>query len=804
MPPTECFHCGEAVALARPLTVAFDGADRPVCCAGCQAVADLIIESGQGDYYRYREGTAARVDEQLLFHLSDWDAFDADQPAGEQTREALIALGGMHCAACGWLVERHLARLPGVESVRADFQQRQLLLRWNVDRVALSDLLRSLVRLGYRPRPVAQTQAGLADERRQAIRRLGVAGLGMMQVMMYAVGTYFGLGAGLDPAMERLLHLVSLTLTSGVLAYSGQPFLLGAWRSLRSGLPTMDLPVALALVLAWGASCFNLARDSGAVYFESVTMFIFFLLLGRFVEMTVRHRGLNLGEALGQVLPETARRLESGTFRSVPRGLLQPGDEVAVRVGDAFPADGTLLSDTEVDESLLCGEARPRPRSAGEQVRAGSINLGQPVTIAITATGDALYVSQLQQLLRRARAQRPVDSERAERGAAALIVGVLLLSAAVYVFWSWHGGVDAFEAALAVLVVTCPCALSLAAPSALAALGGALARRGLLVLRTDALLKLASADRVLFDKTGTLTEGRPRVVHCRIDQSHPRPIERDRLLAMVAAAERGIAHPLARAFECHDVGLEATSVQVQSGRGVAAQVAGRKLLITRPPDDEQASTRTEEAGASKVVVRDDDGVLARIELVDGLRAGTTQAVAALARRGLKPAIVSGDMESAVAEIARRSGIASWRSKLLPEEKLELMRTLQASGRQVLAVGDGVNDAPLLAGADVSVAMAGGAGLAQCGADLLLTRSLGELAEAVDAARHMRTIVRQNLAWAAVYNLVAVPLAAAGLVAPWLAAVGMSFSSLVVVLNATRAARLPETRRTEPLPAGCAA
>jgi Cu2+-exporting ATPase len=529
----------------------------------------LILASGQADYYRYREQPAAPVDEQMLDRLADWDAFET--PPGAAAQDGLqyadVLVEGIRCSACGWLIERQLQQIQGVAEVQVDIIGREVRIGWQATQCSLADPLRQLVRLGYRPHPgSAEGRRGIdREERRQALRRLGVAGLGMMQVMMVAGGTWFASSGSIDPAVHRFLDLVAMLVATPVVVYAGAPFFSGALRALSAGRVNVDVPVALAIGLAFAASCRNLLAETGPVYFESVSMFVFFLLLGRFVEMVVRQRSVSVSDAVARLLPDTALRLDGEKQTPVPRESLGEGDRVHVRHGEAFPADGEIIQGlTRVDESLLTGESRPLERGPGEQILAGSINLGGPVMIKVGAIGDDLVVSQLQRLLARARGQRPPVARQADRLARYLVAGILVVAVVTWGLWLPHDPEQAFQALLAVLVVTCPCALSLATPSVLAAASVRLSRQGVLVFSSDAITTMANLDRVVFDKTGTLTRGRPTV---RVDWLLEGEDEAG-LLAVCGSLERGISHPIANAFRDLDGGHEVSGLRIEPGMGL--------------------------------------------------------------------------------------------------------------------------------------------------------------------------------------------------------------------------------------------
>jgi Cu2+-exporting ATPase len=803
----DCFHCGEPVLTGDRYLVELEDRVRPVCCPGCKAVAEFIRDSGLGDYYTFRTELGQKPDAAEPEAVRpEWLAFDRPSlqerltsPLSGGRQEATILIEGVRCAACSWLIERAAGGLEGVDEIQVNPATARARLVWKTDTIPLSRLLDTIARLGYQPHPITPdaAQSVALRERRAAMRRLIVAGLGMMQVMTYAVSLYAGAWQGMSVEIREFLRLVSLLVATPVLIYSGAPFFAGAWRDLRSRRPGMDVPVALALGLAYTASLYNGFRGSGEVYFDSVTMFVFFLSLGRFVEMLARHRAGEVADAMARLTPATALRIEPGAAEPVPVAIaeLDPGDRVLIRPGDPFPADGVLCRGrAEIDESLLTGESRSISRGPGESVIGGSLNVGDPVEMTVERTGRDTLLSHMTRLLERAQASRPALARSADRIARWFVTGVLFTAAAVTIGWYLTDPALAFPVALSVLVVTCPCALSLATPTALTAATSKLATLGILVTRGDALEKLARADHLVLDKTGTLTEGRIRIA--KVVSVGELPAERCRAIA--AALEVGSEHPLARAFDNPD-GLVAEEVRTLPGRGVEGLVEGRRFRLGSPAfiagDGAPASAFPADVS---VLLAGDDGLLAGFVLADRLRADAPATVATIRQRGLAVEIASGDIAAIVERIADETGIDRWQATLRPEDKLARIQELQADGAVVMMVGDGINDAPVLAGADVSIAMGEGAPLAQSSADMiLLGRTLSPLSEGLSIADKTLRVIRQNLGWALTYNLVALPLAAAGLVAPWMAAIGMSASSLVVVLNSTRLGRARGGRRSGP-------
>ena len=525
-------------------------------------------------------------------------------------------------------------------------------------------------------------------------------------------------------------------------------------------------------------------------------MVVFLLSLARFLEMNARHRAGDTQEALARLLPQAARRhAADGRWESVALRELLPGDVVSVRHGESLPADGRLpAGEARLDESMLTGESRPRLRRAGEPVLAGSINLGDPLEFRVERTAGDTLVASIGRLLDRAQSERTPIAAAADRVARWFVIGVLSAAASTWFAWNALDPSRAFEITLAVLVVTCPCALSIATPAAITAATGFLARRGLLVTRAGAIERLARVRRVIFDKTGTLTLGQPRITAVEPLGD----LDVHQALGIAAALEAESEHPIARAFSiAHPAGI-ATAVSVSPGLGIEGLVVGQRWRLGGPDWAAAlcaADVPATAGGETAVCLAGETGVAAIFRLADSLRPGSSHALMCLRNLGLETEIASGDTADVVAPIAAAAGIDGWQAGMTPEDKLALLHERQAAGGPVAMVGDGVNDAPVLAGADVSVAMGRGSALAQTSADLvLLGESLQPLAEGISHARRTLGIVRQNLAWAAVYNLTALPLAAGGWIAPWMAAIGMSASSLLVVLNALRLARAPRGMR----------
>lgn len=785
-----CFHCALPVPTDCHLTVEIGDAHHPVCCPGCKAVAELIRDTGMSRYYDLRDAPDPGVGRPPE-DAAEWRVFDSSDMLGafteqhDDVREATIYVGGMYCSACSWLIETTLGKQPGVASAEVNPITHRLRLRFPAEGSQFSSYLATLANLGYQPQPMSPEGAARPEvtEQRTALKRLLVASLGMMQVMMFAVGLYAMDFQGIDAEMQHFLRLVSFFVTTPVVFYAARPFFTSAWRGLVARRPGMDLPVSIAVGSAYAASIYSTFTRGEAVWFDSVTMFVFFLTLGRFLEMRARHRSIDRGVALSSLLPNTTIRIDEGVQSTVPVSQLAAGDTVLIRAGESIPADGTLASgSTTVDEALLTGEARPQVKGIGDELSAGSINLDNMIEMTVTTTGGDTTLGTISRLSERARYARPAFVTLADRIASYIVVALLLVAACVAVFWYFADPERAFVITLSVLVVTCPCALALATPAAFAAAGSRMSQLRLLVTNGNAIESLSRVTLAVFDKTGTLTEGKPRITAVFVTDNAW--TEKD-CRRIAAALESVSTHPLASAFALADELPVVSSQQIEVGQGISGVIDARQWRLGNAAFV-GGGIATEDSSATHVFLSVDGNAVAWFELEDELRPDAGKTLESLRGLGITPALVSGDNRMAVATIAAKLGIDDVHYECTPQDKLAIIEAAQQRGERVVMIGDGINDAPVLAGADTSVAPAHGALLAQTSADvIMLGESLAPLTTAVEMSRKTMRIVRQNLAWAIVYNALALPLAAAGFVPPWLAAIGMSASSLVVVLNALR-------------------
>ena len=741
----------------------------------------------------------------LLDEPDEWREFSQPAATAAQCWESSVVFEGMYCAACAGTIESALRAVPGVQSAEVSAASQRGRVVWDAALTRPSQWMNAVRAAGYRPLPAHDP---LASERRQAetrkmLWRLAVAGLCMMQVMMYATPTYFTQPGEIAPDLMELLRWAGWVLTIPVIVFSCQPFFANALRDLRQRRISMDLPVALGMGVTFVVSTLGTFEPAGlfghAVYFDSLTMFVFFLLAGRWLELRLRDRTAGALETLMHRLPESVERQRpDGSFERVAARRLRVGDVVRVLPGEAFVADGVLLrGSTTVDEALLTGEATPLPREAGDAVIAGSHNLGGVVEQRVDRLGAATRYAQIVGLMTEAATTKPRLARLADRVAKPFLA-LMLLAAGLAVLWWWPSDpAHAVMTGVAILVVTCPCALSLATPAAMLAAAGSLARAGVLVRHLQALETLAGVDMVVFDKTGTLTRDGFALAQVRTRAG----VSQEQALALAAALGQGSLHPIARALaaaaRAQAPGLaEGCRVEAQqevAGQGVRASVQAPALGVQGAVCLGSAAFcgLTEESAGEglQAHLADARGWLASFALREDLRDDAAVAVQALTRLGVQVRLLSGDAPEAAERLATQAGIAQARGGCTPADKLAALRAWQQEGHSVAMIGDGLNDGPVLAGANVSVAFGRSAPLARGQSDfVVMSEYLMPVVAFFVKARHTMAVVRQNLIWAVCYNLIAVPWAIAGRVPAWAAGLGMAASSLLVVLNALRLAR----------------
>lgn len=813
MTDIRCFHC--TLPLNEPIVffAEVEGTQQPMCCPGCKAVTEAIIAGGLENYYQHRTESANQVtglDQRLQEEFRIYDRKDVQKdfvkPAGsapdsqDNLLTASLLIDGITCAACVWLLENHLEALDGVKQVSVNLSTHEAQITWHSKEIPLSTILLEIHKIGYKAFPwrADQQEALLKRENRAFIRRLAVAGIGTMQVMMYAIALYSGAISKDMPELYRdLIRIFSAMIATPVVLYSASPFFKAAWRDIKRRHLGMDIPVSIAIGGAYLASLWATFFSRGEVYYDSVSMFTFFLLTGRYLELRARHATAIAARALTNLPPPSCLKEVDGQYERIPVTDLKPNDKVRILPGNIIPADGVLISgSTNVNEAMLTGEYLPIEKQPGDTLLCSSINMDHSIELKVIKVGEDTQVAGIIQLLQRAQQDKPAIARIADKMAGWFVACVLLVAICVYWSWSSIAPENAFWITLSVLVVTCPCALSLATPAALTAATGYLHRLGLLVTRGHVLEGLKTIDHVIFDKTGTLTKG-------ELSLSQVIPLyncnhSKKTLLQWASALEAHSEHPIAKAFffKMDSFDEQAHNVKNYLGQGIEGTI-GNCLYRIGQPDFAFASGELEapeQDGQWLLMSQSTDQrswqPLCWFRVTDSLRPEAANTIRRLHQMGKIVILLSGDTELVVASMAESIGIQQWLSESSPDDKLHYIQILQNQGHKVLMIGDGINDVPVLAGADISIAMGNASDLARTSADaVLISGNLERLVDAFDLTARIQKIIRQNLAWSLGYNLAALPLAAAGMIAPWMAAAGMALSSLIVVTNALRLNRL---------------
>ncbi|ABK44860.1 heavy metal translocating P-type ATPase [Magnetococcus marinus MC-1] len=801
-----CYHCGLPIADGLEIKLEHEGVVRHFCCTGCKTAFRLIQDAGLQEFYKRRDPqqSGGRPQERELSYLHAFDNVEYQKryvhELEDGSQEIHLLLEGIHCAACVWLNEKVLSNLPGVIEARVNFSTHRALLRWRRDVLPLSEVIEAVRRIGYKAEPY-DPESGESSHRkrdRDLLLRMTVAGFGAGNVMLIAVALYAGYFSGIEAQYKNFLHLISLLIATPVVFFAGWPFLRGAVNGLRAWRLTMDLPIALGAIITYSYSVYVTLRMEGEVYFDSVTMFLFILLTGRYLESVARRKAAGATERLISLEPRTAVVLRGGEEVTVALREVAIGEHVVVRPGMQIPLDGCIIDGVSaVDESMLTGESMPIPKKAGDRVPGGAINLDGGFTMRVTRVGQDSAIARIIRMVERAQASRPPIQTLADRVASWFVAVILLLASASFAFWMWFDPSQALENTVALLIITCPCALGLATPAAIVVATGVASRNGLLIKGGEVLERLAKVSQVVLDKTGTLTTGKPKVTALL-----PQPgVTAQQLLSCAASLERLSEHPLAAAIVAAAKAQELTILQEgvtlknYPGLGVVGRWASTTAVIGRvgfvqeyagielPMEDaEQAVTR--------VAVVENGLFLGWIELADDLKSDAYHAVSRIHEMGMSTLLLSGDHAAVVKRVRQQVGAQGGIGGVLPGDKEQQIAALQADGSVVAMIGDGINDAPAMARADVAVAVANASDISMETADVVLLNPRLETAvDAMALSRATMRVIKQNLLFSLAYNGIVIPLAMAGLVLPIVAAVTMPVSSLIVVGNALRLNRM---------------
>ncbi|MBF0380907.1 MAG: heavy metal translocating P-type ATPase [Magnetococcales bacterium] len=805
--PQPCYHCGLDVPQHSPIRDHKNGDsnkdEKLFCCSGCLGAYQIIDGMGLEDYYRLREGDNSTLqpegsEDSGLLAFDDPDYQSGLVKEVGENREINLILSGIHCAACVWLNEQVLRKLPGVESVQVNFSTQRAKISWNPTTTLLSTIIQTIRRIGYQAEPYdpSKTELVFQKQNRELLYRLGVAGFGAANVMFLSVALYAGYFQGIEADFKNYFHWLSFALATPVVFYSGGEFYKGAWRSLKMAHLNMDLPITIGGFATYSYSVAITVSQQGEVYFDSVTLFIFILLTGRYLESAARRKAAGATERLLNLEPKTATVLRNEQAVTVPVREVRVGDLVVIKPGEKIPVDGTIIKGhTSVDESMLTGESLGVRKIVGAVVAGGSMNVDGAITIEANRVGENTTLAKIIQRIEKAQAQRPPIQNLADKIAGWFIGTILLLATATFIYWLNHDPSQALQNTVALLIITCPCALGLATPAAMVVATGAAAKQGILVKNGETFERLEKVTQVVLDKTGTVTQGTPHV-----DRILPtKGISKEYLLTRAAGVEQYSEHPVGKAIvkavEEHNYILpkDISSVKNSAGLGIEAIVSGKKTRVGRLEfassgikNRPLAYPEDKEFPATWALCVEEDKILGWIGLNDRPKDDAKTAIATLKNMGLPVTLLSGDQRAVVELIAKEMDILQSQSEVLPAGKETFIKELQNQGEIAAMVGDGINDAPALARSDVALAVENATDITVAAADvILLNRNLDNVAQTFALARRTMKIIRENFLISIIYNSIAIPLAIAGHVSPIVAAIAMPISSLVVVGNALR-------------------
>lgn len=782
-----CHHCGEAFPATDLVTETLDDQALQFCCHGCRGAYLIIRGAGLEHFYQRQDRQIGTLKEAFTLRVDD-QYLDRFVNRHDNQAEIHLILDGIRCASCVWLIERLLLKRPGIVAARVNFATHRILVRFAPETTSAGQICRTLADIGYLARPYTpgELQQSADREQRDLLLRFGTAVFLTMQLMGFSLALYAGYFQGIDPHTRTLLEYLAAFVTTPVVFYSGYPFLRGAWISLRHRQPNMDLLIAIGTLCAYLYSLVAMGMGD-EVYFETAAMIVTLILAGRLLEAGARRKAAADIDRLLKLAPLRATRWAGDSWQEVDSQELSPGDLIRLTAGDRLPVDGIIHQGiTDIDEAAVTGEPLPVTKKEGSTVVSGTLNLSGAIEVRVTAAARDSFLARMTAIVEQAQTDKAPIQRLADRMATIFIPAVLVIAALTYCYWALHGG-PALINAVTVLVVACPCALGLATPTAVMIASGRAARSGILFRGGDVLETASRITHLAFDKTGTLTTGRPRVTAV-----YPYKGEMNRFLQLLANVEAASNHPLA-----HGVMAEATrrgirpepvaTATTHPGRGITAAHNGHLYRAGSQRFLQEAGifpAPLQSHGRSEIHLAQDSSYLGCVALDDPLRPDAAAMFADLHRLGYTCLLLTGDRQDVARRISAELGLDDYRTELTPEQKAEVIAALPQGS--VMMIGDGINDAPALSRAAIGCAIAGGTDIAVESANLILTRpQLATIPLALRLAQRTLTNIRQNLFWAFSYNLIAIPLAVSGLLAPVYAAAAMAISSICVLLNALR-------------------
>ncbi|GIC78790.1 heavy metal translocating P-type ATPase [Moritella sp. F3] len=790
---TNCYHCGEAVFAAdtNKYKVYIAPEEREMCCPGCQSVAEMIVASGLSSYYEHRTDLSPTAKQLVPDELLRLEIYDDNEIQDEfvyqdgDIKEITLTVEGLSCAACAWLIERSFRNTQGIQFINVNATSNRISIKWVDEQIKLSDILKRISNLGYSASPFQADQHELMYNKqlKSYFRRLGLAGLATMQVMMFAVALYSTWFGDMEEMYRQLFRWVSLIVATPVLLYSAQPFYSNALRNLRTRTLGMDVPVSIALLGAYTASAYATMTGTGEVYFESISMFTFFLLFGRYLELRARKKTSELSANMAKLIPNMALRVnEDESEQLVPTKQLKINDCVIVKSGEVIPCDGLIIKgESSVDESMLTGEFLPIVKSVESDVYTGSLNVEQTIVVCVTKTHKHNLISEIIRLQNTAQSSKPQISILADKISRYFVLALLIISAGTYLFWLGYDPDKAFWITLSVLVATCPCALSLATPTALTCATSNLSRQGILIRKEHVLESLTKVDEIAFDKTGTLTKGAFTLTKIKSGTE----LHQTELLRIAASLEQYSTHPIASAFKTDEEKIKFDKTENHIGLGISGSLGEDNYKIGSAKFTQQVSLESDGKDILVYLAKNEQ-LIARFYIQDEMRENVATTLDYIAESGLDVTLLTGDSKNHTDKVTAGLAIKNKKTSQSPESKLAYINAQQADGKLMLMVGDGVNDAPVLSAATVSIAMGEGSDLAKNSADVvLLSTDFIAVKYMLATATKTYKIIKQNLMWALGYNSLILPLAISGSVPPYIAVIGMSLSSLLVIGNSLR-------------------
>ena len=791
-----CYHCGLDNPKNTPYSVVIFDQAEPMCCPGCEAVAQSIVDNQLTDFYRFRTeksltAPSAKEQSDILEQLALYDEPELQEDfvtSTEAYQEVQLTLEGITCAACGWLIERHLAKAPGVLQNAVNVSTARAVVKWDPKVTTLATIMADLKHIGYYAYPFSPEQEELSYQKthKRFIKQLGLAGIMTMQVMMLSMGFYFDWLGNIDADMRSYFQWISLVLTTPVVFYSGSIFYLGAMKALLLRGVNMDVPVSLAILGTYIAGIKATILGTGEVFFESICMFVFFLLTSRFLEHRARYRATEIASNTMQYMPVSATLYQAGNSKLILAKKLAIDDDVLVKPGEVIPIDGIIVSgSTQVEESMLSGEFLPVDKGVNDVVFGGTINQSQTIIVKVTKAPKDALVNQILNLQAQAMQQKPTIALMADKLSQYFVLAVLTISLSTFFIWQFLGNPDAFWIMITILIATCPCALGLATPSALTSAMANLQKQGVLLKRADVLEEMTTLTHIFFDKTGTLTEGLFSIKKTWLADNASGHMWQSEAFKIACSLENGSEHPIANAFKSDDL-YPVNHLENHPQMGLSGLINNTKYYCGKPallpckiPD---------ECTGAHVLLGTETAVIAGFWLDDQLKSDSQSTVAELNTQ-YTLGVISGDTENNVNALVDSLELQEVHTQASPADKLAIIEQHQQNGQKVMMLGDGINDAPVLAQANISVAVGNASDLAKHATDIIfLNTSIQPVPRMLALAHKTKRTIKQNFMWAIGYNISVLPFAIMGIMTPWMAALGMSLSSIIVVYNSSRLLR----------------